>query len=171
MSWENLFYAICEQQDLIRVNIVHCLDSIIPILVKSKISSLCQASVAEQASLSLPWSQTPKKGFLVTWLIYFYFIAPVRFLFWTCVAGGMVLVKCVTSSSSGENEILLQMDYITDVVVSNKTMYGTPYVSPDSRNVVIVDEHSGQIKVFTVTQHGMYCWYLNCKCECGRPGP
>lgn len=68
--------------------------------------------------------------------------------------GGMVLVKCVTSSSSGDNEILLQMDYITDVVVSNKTMYGTPYVSPDSRNVVIVDEHSGQIKVFTVTQHG-----------------
>ena len=65
-----------------------------------------------------------------------------------------MMVKCVTSSSSGDNEILLQMDYVTDVVISNTTVYGTPYVTPDSRNVVIVDEHSGQIKVFTVTPHG-----------------
>ena len=65
-----------------------------------------------------------------------------------------MMVKCVTSSGSGDNEILLQMDYVTDVVISNTTVYGTPYVTPDSRNVVIVDEHSGQIKVFTVTPHG-----------------
>ena len=46
------------------------------------------------------------------------------------------------------------MDYITDIVISNKTIAGTPYVTPDSRNVVIVDQHTGQIKVFTVTEHG-----------------
>lgn len=68
--------------------------------------------------------------------------------------GGQVLVKCVKSSSFGDQEILIQMDYITDVVISNKTVYGTPYVSPDSRNVVIVDENTGQMKVFTVTEHG-----------------
>ena len=46
------------------------LDSIIPLVSISKISSLQLASVAVQASLSLPWSQTPKTGFLVTRLIW-----------------------------------------------------------------------------------------------------
>ena len=36
------------------------------------------------------------------------------------------MVKRVTSASAGSKEILLQMDYITDVVISNTTMYGTP---------------------------------------------
>ena len=70
------------------------------------------------------------------------------------MSGGQVLVRCVKSSSFGDKEILLQMDYITDIVISNKTIAGTPYVTPDSRNVVIVDQHTGQIKVFTVTEHG-----------------
>ena len=46
------------------------LDSIIPLVSMSKISSLYQASVAEQAGLSLTWSETLKTGFLVTWLIF-----------------------------------------------------------------------------------------------------
>ena len=50
----------------------HCLDSIIPLVSISKISSLYQASA--QASLSLPWSQTPKTGFLVTRLKYTEFL-------------------------------------------------------------------------------------------------
>ena len=44
-------------------------DSIIPLLAKSKISELWLVSVTEQASLSPTCLQTPKKGFLVTWLI------------------------------------------------------------------------------------------------------
>ena len=51
---------------LISVLVVHCLDSIIPLVFISEISSLYLASVAVQAGLSLPWSQTPKTGFLVT---------------------------------------------------------------------------------------------------------
>ena len=47
-----------------------CLDSIIPLVSISRISSLYLVSVAEQAGLSLPWSQTPKTGFLGTRLIY-----------------------------------------------------------------------------------------------------
>ena len=70
-------YAICEQQrritadqsahshNLISTFIVHCLDSIIPLVSISEISSLYLASVAAQAGLSLLWSQTPKTGFLV----------------------------------------------------------------------------------------------------------
>ena len=55
---------------LISTFIVRCLDSIIPLVSISKIPSLYLVSVAAQAGLSLPWSQTPKTGFLVTWLNY-----------------------------------------------------------------------------------------------------
>ena len=53
-------------RSLISAFVVHCLDSIIPLVSISEISSLYLASVAAQAGLSLPWSQTPKTGFLVT---------------------------------------------------------------------------------------------------------
>ena len=77
-SWENLFMPYANNigadqpahsRNLISPFVVCCLDSIIPILAKSKISRLWLVSVAEQASLSLTWSQTPKTGFLMMWLI------------------------------------------------------------------------------------------------------
>ena len=46
--------------------VVHCLDGIIALVSMSEISRLQLASVAVQADLSLPWSQTPKTGFLLT---------------------------------------------------------------------------------------------------------
>ena len=50
-----------------------CLDSVIPLVSISEISSLYLASVAAQASLCLTWSQTLKKGFLVTrWISLFW---------------------------------------------------------------------------------------------------
>ena len=55
-------------RSLISAFIVHCLDSIISLLAIAKISRLNVVSVAEQAGLSLTWSQPPKTGFLVTWL-------------------------------------------------------------------------------------------------------
>ena len=61
--------VICEQQrcrsacvdphSRISTFIVRCLDCIIPIIAKSKISRLQVVSVAEQASSSLTWLQTP----------------------------------------------------------------------------------------------------------------
>ena len=71
-------HAMCEQQrrrsacppaGLIRAFVVHCLDSIIPLVSISEISSLYIASMTGQASLSLRWSKTPKTGFLMTMLI------------------------------------------------------------------------------------------------------
>ena len=47
-----------------------CLDSIIPLLAIAKISRPKLVSVAEQAGLSLNWSQILKTGFHVTRLIY-----------------------------------------------------------------------------------------------------
>ena len=49
--------------------VVHCLDSVIPLVSISEISSLYLASVAAQAGLSQPWWQAPKTGFLITRLI------------------------------------------------------------------------------------------------------
>ena len=60
-------FAICEQQrhnprSLISAFVVHCLDSTIPILAKSKSSRLHLASEAEQAGLSTRL-QTPEDRF------------------------------------------------------------------------------------------------------------
>ena len=46
--------------------IVRCLDSIVPLVSLSKLLSLYLVSVTAQTGLSLPWSQTPKTGFLET---------------------------------------------------------------------------------------------------------
>ena len=61
-------YGICEQhpRSLISAFVVHCPDSIIPLVSISEISSLHLVSVAAQVGLCLTWSQTPKTAFLVT---------------------------------------------------------------------------------------------------------
>ena len=50
-------YAVCEKQrrSLISAFVVRCLDTIIPLVSISEISSLYLASVAAQAGWSLPW--------------------------------------------------------------------------------------------------------------------
>ena len=77
-SWENLLMPYANNKDadqpahprrLISTFVIRCLDSIIPLFSVSEISSLYLASVAAQAGLNLTWSETPKKGFLVTRLI------------------------------------------------------------------------------------------------------
>ena len=54
-------------RSLISTFVVRFLDSTIPVLAKKTQNfKLWLVSVAEQASLSLIWSQTPKTGFLVS---------------------------------------------------------------------------------------------------------
>ena len=67
-SHSNAIQGLCFMYTAFRV--ISCSDSIIPKLAISKVSRLQLVSVAEQASLSLTWSQTPKTGFLVTWLMF-----------------------------------------------------------------------------------------------------
>ena len=62
---------LAHPRSLISAFVVRCLDGIIRLVSISEISSLYLASVPAQAGLSLPWSQTPKTGFLVTWHIWF----------------------------------------------------------------------------------------------------
>ena len=57
-------------RNLISDFVVHCLDSIIPLLAMAEFSRPYLVSSDEQASLSLNYWQTLKTGFLVTWLIF-----------------------------------------------------------------------------------------------------
>ena len=77
-SWENHFMQYANNKgavqpahlrSLISPIVVRCLDSIIPLVSISKLSSLYLASVDAQAGLCLTWLQTPNTGFLVTRLI------------------------------------------------------------------------------------------------------
>ena len=83
---------------------IRCLDSIIPLVSISEISSLYLASVAEQASLCLTWSQTPKTGFLVTGLIwvgsYWYLsrFSESRTVAIICIAAGGTVFVCLLVS-------------------------------------------------------------------------
>ena len=56
-------------RSLISTFVVRCLDSTIPLLAIAKLPRPYLVTVAEQARLSLTWSQTPKTGFLVSQLI------------------------------------------------------------------------------------------------------
>ena len=62
-------------RSLISAFVVCCLNSIMSILAIDKISRLWLVFVAEQAGLSLTWSQTPRTGFLMTRLIKHFFNA------------------------------------------------------------------------------------------------
>ena len=50
-------------RSLISTFIVRCLDNVMSLVSLTKISSLMLVSVAEQTSLSLPWSETPEDTF------------------------------------------------------------------------------------------------------------
>ena len=50
-------------RSLISAFVVHCLDSVMSLVSITKISSLMLDFVAEQASLSLTWSNTPEDTF------------------------------------------------------------------------------------------------------------
>ena len=72
-------FCLCEDKDAdqLRSNcaadqrLCFCyMDSTIPLLSKSKISSLLPYSMAVQPGLCRTWSETPKTGFLTTRLIY-----------------------------------------------------------------------------------------------------
>lgn len=66
--------------------------------------------------------------------------------------GGHIVVQCV--SPLNHQTLQLVMDYITDAVVSTAVLAGKPYVSPDSRHVVTVDDFSGKVNVAGVNNEG-----------------
>lgn len=73
-----------------------------------------------------------------------------------CVVGGLVILEClepVTGRPTGQ----IVLDYLTDtVLVHGTTLFGRPYVSPDSRKVVTLkaDDHSVLIVAQEITENG-----------------
>ena len=63
-------FVALHPRSLISAFVVRYLDSIIPLVSVSEISSPYLASVAAQAGLSLTWSESRKTGFLVMGLKY-----------------------------------------------------------------------------------------------------
>ena len=100
-SWETLFMPYANkgavQPAHVRAFVFRCLDSIIPILAKFKLSRLYLASVAEQTGLCLTWynplpppthhTQT-KTGFLLTWLKY----PPCKIIICSCLISVFALI-------------------------------------------------------------------------------
>ncbi|XP_033732811.1 uncharacterized protein LOC117322144 isoform X2 [Pecten maximus] len=68
--------------------------------------------------------------------------------------GGHVVVKCIKKMMDDTRTLQILMDYVTDVPLANITMYGTPYVSPDSRTIITVDEVTGKVRVATIQEDG-----------------
>ncbi|XP_062591247.1 follistatin-related protein 5-like isoform X3 [Saccostrea cucullata] len=68
--------------------------------------------------------------------------------------GGHIVVECLQSTPSGSKTLQILIDYITDTPVSNVTLSGTPYVSPDSKNIVTVDKQTGKVNIAKVTGKG-----------------
>ena len=62
-------FCICENKDADQRLCFHYIDSTIPHLSKSEISSLLPSSFAAQPGLCQTWSETPKTGLLTTRLI------------------------------------------------------------------------------------------------------
>ena len=52
-----------QPRSLISAFVIHCLDSIMSLVSVTEMSSLMLASLAEQDSLSLTWSETPEDTF------------------------------------------------------------------------------------------------------------
>ena len=63
-----------------------------------------------------------------------------------------MIVECVSTST--RQTLQLVVDYLTDVVISSSALGGTPYVSPDSRNVVTVDPKFGRVSVTGISSDG-----------------
>ncbi|KAG2455849.1 FSTL5 protein, partial [Polypterus senegalus] len=68
--------------------------------------------------------------------------------------GGYYFVQCHGKNiSSSQPQVII--DSVTDAVIGyNSEITGTPYISPDGRFVVSADEHTGIIRVQTITFQG-----------------
>lgn len=78
----------------------------------------------------------------------------IQYLF-SLETGGHILVKCKpTNGPSGPETTQILIDLITDTPVSNITLPGTPYVSPDSKHVVSVDKETGKVHIAKVKENG-----------------
>ncbi|XP_013388750.1 follistatin-related protein 5-like [Lingula anatina] len=68
--------------------------------------------------------------------------------------GGYVVVDCRSPAGKPPQEKQLLMDYITDAVINERDVIGQPYVSPDSRYIVSVDNKEQSVTIQRVSDEG-----------------
>lgn len=70
--------------------------------------------------------------------------------------GGHIVIQCLANEDNGMQPLQLILDYITDTVISNSTIDGIPYVSPDSQHMVNVNKQDGLLTVTKITEDGKF---------------
>ena len=73
-------------------------------------------------------------------------------------SGGKIVVFCHTPEGKDAETSQLVIDSVTDSVLQQSKIHGRPYISPDGRNVVTIDEVGDNISVYKVTDDGMFIW-------------
>ena len=74
--------------------------------------------------------------------------------YYVLFAGGQVLVHCKSATGESLKSGHLVLDYVTDAVLHYSDLSGEPYVSPDGRFMVIVDDAGDTITVHRVQDDG-----------------
>ena len=64
------------------------------------------------------------------------------------ILGGLVVVQCL--------EEVLILDSVTDKVLEKLNHYGDPFVSADSRTLVLVDKEQGILYVYDISDHAKF---------------
>ena len=65
-----------------------------------------------------------------------------------------MLVRCVAPAGQPKKSSLLTLDYVTDAVLSKTDLSGDPYVSPDGRFMVVVDDEGDTLTVHRIGDDG-----------------
>ncbi len=64
------------------------------------------------------------------------------------------MVHCKSGGGEQDANSQLILDYITDAVLEERRLNGDPYVSPDSRFMVVVNDNGDTITVHRITDNG-----------------
>lgn len=70
-----------------------------------------------------------------------------------CKSGGKVVVNCDRLEAEGPSVLIL--DYFTDEILVTLEHHGDPYISPDSRFFILVDNLRRVISVYHITDEGL----------------
>ena len=69
--------------------------------------------------------------------------------------GGQIIVHCEAPAGQPAHSQHLIVDYVTDAVLSQKDLNGDPYVSPDGRYLVVIDDEGDTVSVHRIQDTGI----------------
>ena len=69
--------------------------------------------------------------------------------------GGRLVVNCITAGGEQKSPLII-IDTITDKIISHSEPSGQPFVTPDSRHLVVMRDADDSISVSYVDDGGKY---------------